>query len=102
MTEPLWIEVAKQIPALAVLVYLVTYFLGHLRQMTQDHQIRMSAMSEEHRASQLAQSSAYSAQNADLVRRVADALDRSTNSQDRLLTELGRQDRRRARTNEPE
>lgn len=34
--DPLWTEIAKQFPALGVLVYLVMTFLKHIRETTND------------------------------------------------------------------
>lgn len=34
--DPLWVEVAKQVPALGVLVFLVVHFLKHIREVTND------------------------------------------------------------------
>jgi hypothetical protein len=44
--DPLWSEVAKQVPALGVLVFLVVHFLKHIRAITDDFKTTMKEVNE--------------------------------------------------------
>ena len=92
--ETWWIEVAKQIPAFGVLVYLVTFFLNHLKEVTREHQERVKTITDGHRAASLVQAESYAGQTAQLASRVTEALDRASRAQDSLMTPRGRQERR--------
>lgn len=47
MQEPtVWMEMAKQVPSLAVLVGLVYYFLTHLKSITDSHNERVAQANE--------------------------------------------------------
>jgi len=66
-----WIEIAKQAPALIVLVWLVHYFLKYLERVSTAHNDRMADLVEQYRA--------LARENAELFRNVHAAIQSSQN-----------------------
>lgn len=68
-TVNVWVEVAKQVPSLGVLVWVVIHFLKHLEAVNASHDARMDRLTDEYRT--------MAEKNAALYDRVLEALGRA-------------------------
>lgn len=82
--ESLFVELAKQIPALVVLAWLVWWFLRHLRDVMLAQRQDIAAITREH-ASRLEE---ILESRAAMLERVIAALDRSSLLHEKVLTRI--------------
>lgn len=83
-------EVAKQVPALAVLVGLVVYFLKSLDAMASRHEKRMEHMSEQHESRVREMSERQETRMRDVINSQDAALTKTNQLCDHVLLALGR------------
>ena len=87
-----WLEFAKQVPALAVLVFLVVYFLRYLQSVSDSHQERIAGMGKDHQGRLDTLTQQYETRMGELVMKYRDLSKDNTDLYRRVIALLARLD----------
>lgn len=84
-----WIlDIAKQVPALAVLAWIVRYFLGTLAELTKQDAERAEKQNERHESQISGITKRHEAQLADIAAKHNAVVERNSNLYERVLERL--------------